>query len=191
MRRYGTSFAKGSGTFAKMLGRHAVGALLPVLMILFTILAAGCGETAVRQAPSAPGQREPDLETALAHMRAGDASPAAKQVVELTLPHMGKPYTWGGNGPAEFDCSGLVKYVFEGVGIELPRVTYDQVKCGRPVPRDALKTGDLVFFDNNGHVGIYVDDGIMLHAFPPDVGACSIDDHENSHGEVSGCRRLL
>jgi len=71
---------------------------------------------------------------------------------------LGKPYAWGGNGPASFDCSGLTVWAFKSIGISLPRTTYGQVGMGAPVNRSSIQPGDLVFWDTDGsgpsHVGI-------------------------------------
>lgn len=90
---------------------------------------------------------------------------------EILTAQLGKPYVYGGNGPNSFDCSGLVKYVYNKIGISLPRVAADQQAVGTSVERsiENLKYGDLVFFASPGstyatHVGVYVGNGYMIHA---------------------------
>ncbi|MGA4942146.1 C40 family peptidase [Streptomyces cinereoruber] len=97
-----------------------------------------------------------------------------EDLVELARKSLGVKYVWGGtdlrNG---VDCSGLVQEVFRAYGIELPRVTYDQINVGFSVPQNKLRPGDLVFFDTDrkrsgpDHVGIYMGGGKFIHAPRP------------------------
>ena len=87
------------------------------------------------------------------------AVPAAaghSQAAQTALGYVGVPYRWGGSTPAGFDCSGLVSYVYAQLGIQLPHYAAAQYGYGSPVGRDQLQPGDLVFFDNLAHVGIYI-----------------------------------
>lgn len=83
---------------------------------------------------------------------------------------LGTKYVWGGNSLTNgVDCSGLTQQVFKHFGINLPRVTYDQIGEGVAVGAKGLRPGDLVFFDTNkniggpDHVGIYLGGGKMIH----------------------------
>jgi cell wall-associated NlpC family hydrolase len=94
-------------------------------------------------------------------------SATGNAIVEEAKKYLGIPYVWGGTTPAGFDCSGLVQYVFSNLGINVSRVTYDQVKDGIAVNRDDLQPGDLVFFGEIGsphHVGIYIGNDEFIHA---------------------------
>jgi cell wall-associated NlpC family hydrolase len=82
----------------------------------------------------------------------------------LALQFIGVPYLWGGSTPSGFDCSGLVSYVFAELGIVLPHSAADQYSFGVAVPEDQLEPGDLVFFDNLDHVGIYIGDNEIVNA---------------------------
>lgn len=110
-------------------------------------------------------------------------------VVLLAMDHLGKPYAWGAAGPNAFDCSGLVCYVFAQVGMRLPRVTYSQVRVGRPVSIGELAPGDLVFFRKNAHVGIYLGGGWFIHA--PRSGDVVKISGLSSRKDVSACRRII
>jgi hypothetical protein len=83
---------------------------------------------------------------------------------------LGTPYRWAGNDRSGIDCSGLIQQIYAGFGIDLPRVTYDQINVGASVNPDKLQPGDLVFFDTDAkkagpdHVGIYIGGGKFIHA---------------------------
>jgi cell wall-associated NlpC family hydrolase len=81
---------------------------------------------------------------------------------------IGTPYRYGGSGPEAFDCSGLVAYAYQQAGVAVPRTAAQQYALARPVPREELRPGDLVFFRLSGrsvsHVGIYAGDGQFVHA---------------------------
>lgn len=77
---------------------------------------------------------------------------------------IGTPYSWGGTGGRGFDCSGLMLWSFKKAGVSLPRTSRAQSTVGKPVAKSDLRPGDLVFFYNASHVGIYVGDGKVLNA---------------------------
>jgi cell wall-associated NlpC family hydrolase len=82
---------------------------------------------------------------------------------------MGVPYRLGGDEPAGgFDCSGLVRYVFEQHQLEVPRTVAEQYRIGRRIGQREIQPGDLVFFSTTGrgatHVGIATGSGEFVHA---------------------------
>ena len=87
----------------------------------------------------------------------------ARAVAEAAR-HVGKPYVYGANGPAAFDCSGFVQYVYSRVGLSLPRTSGAQAAVTRPVAQADRLPGDLIIFARAGrvfHVGIYAGDNTM------------------------------
>lgn len=93
------------------------------------------------------------------------------QLVRTIEPWLGTPYRLGNDTRGvSTDCSGFTRAVYgEAFGIELPRTSRDQFRCGRSVPRRALRPGDLVFFDTRddgriNHVGIVLAEGRFVHA---------------------------
>ncbi len=96
------------------------------------------------------------------------------KIREIALAYLGTPYRWGGTTPNAFDCSGFVKYIYNKVGIRLPRTAREQIKVGNPVKNGYWETGDLVFFDIDkgyvSHVGMYLGDYKFIHAARPGVG---------------------
>jgi peptidoglycan DL-endopeptidase RipB len=124
---------------------------------------------------------------------AGAASPSnpgakipranGRQAIEYVIRRMGSqmgvPYSWGGGslqGPSKgiddganitgFDCSGLMRYGFAGVGVLIPRFSGDQYNAGRHIPPGEARRGDLIFYGPNGgqHVTMYLGNGQMLEA---------------------------
>ena len=113
------------------------------------------------------------------------------QVVSVAMSYLGVPYVWGGASPSGFDCSGLVMYAFAQVGIGLPHSSYAMANMGSSVPYDQLQPGDLVFFDGNGHVGMYIGGGEYVNA--PYTGAVVRVDSLGSGWAAShynGARRI-
>jgi cell wall-associated NlpC family hydrolase len=97
----------------------------------------------------------------------GATSKAAKALA-FARAQTGKPYVWGASGPGSYDCSGLTQAAWKAAGVTLPRTTWDQVETGTTVSVDNAQPGDLVFFyDDISHVGIYLGDGMMIHAPKP------------------------
>ena len=101
---------------------------------------------------------------------APDASYATKaqKALSFARTQIGKPYVWGATGPDSYDCSGLTQAAWKAAGVDIPRVTYDQVNAGTTVSLSSAQPGDLVFFYADvTHVGIYIGNGMMIHAPKP------------------------
>ena len=98
---------------------------------------------------------------------------AGEKIVETAMKYIGVPYVWGGTSPSGFDCSGLVQYVYAENGYSIPRVTYSQQAVATPVSFSNLQPGDLVFWGGSAyHVGIYIGDGMYIHAPAPGQSVC-------------------
>ncbi len=84
------------------------------------------------------------------------------------LHQRGKPYIWGGTGPAGFDCSGLVYAAYRARGVRLPRTTYEMLGSWRliRIPKSQAKRGDLAFF-GTGHVELYAWGNLTFGAEEP------------------------
>jgi len=87
---------------------------------------------------------------------------------------IGMAYVWGGAGPAQFDCSGLVQWSMAQAGIVMPRVAADQARTGPLLRLSQLQPGDLLFYHTDptapsyiSHVAIYIGNGQMLQAPEP------------------------
>jgi peptidoglycan DL-endopeptidase RipB len=104
---------------------------------------------------------------------------AIEYVIRRAGSQMGVPYSWGGGtltgpgpgvdydaGKMGFDCSGLTRYAFAGVGVQIPKYSGDQYDSGRPIAPSQAKRGDLIFYGPGGsqHVAIFLGGGRMLEA---------------------------
>ncbi|MDN4519855.1 peptidoglycan hydrolase RipC [Mycolicibacterium austroafricanum] len=124
--------------------------------------------------PPPPGQdpavlAAPPAPPALGAIPPGDiappGSPVSSTVIQAALSRIGSPYSWGGSGPGAFDCSGLVMWSFQQAGISLPHSSQALARGGQPVSMDQMQPGDLVtYYSDASHVGIYIGDGMMVHA---------------------------
>ncbi len=122
-----------------------------------------------------------------------------EEIVDYGRQFIGTPYIWGGSDlKTGVDCSGLTQKVYQGFDINISRVSYMQIDDGKPVNKDQLQPGDLVFFDtsgtNNGqisHVGIFVKDDKFLHADSTNgVMISSLNSNYYTRSYVGGCRIL-
>ncbi|MDR2605339.1 MAG: C40 family peptidase [Desulfovibrio sp.] len=127
------------------------------------------------------------------------ASSASEQdVVAAARKGLGTPYRFGGTSPQTgFDCSGLVLWSYEQVGIRLPRSAREQIRYGMPVQRkEDLKPGDIVVFKGirsrtGWHSGIYAGNGKFIHS--PSNGKVVTEsgmDDEYFARRFAGARRI-
>lgn len=127
-----------------------------------------------------------------------DGGSIRSDIVVRALTLLDTPYRHGGSTPASgFDCSGLVRYVYEAVaGRLLPRRSEEMGKLGETITRSQLEPGDLVFFNTlaraYSHVAIYIGDGRFLHA-PARGGRVRIEalDDRYWRARFNGARRLI
>jgi cell wall-associated NlpC family hydrolase len=143
--------------------------------VLLAALACACAT-----APPAPQARVPEEVPVQPPAEAqAPAAPwdSASLFVDQALAMLGQPYLYGGAAPGGFDCSGLVVYAARQSGLLLPRRAQELMSVGTAVPRDQLRTGDLVFMHlaaKELHVGILLDDRRFVHA-PSARGIVRID----------------
>lgn len=96
-----------------------------------------------------------------------------ESVTQTARSQIGVPYRGGGNSPSTgFDCSGLVQWCYGVHGRPLPRRTEDLLHVGKPVSKEDLIPGDLVFFNVTHkrwglHVGLYSGRGMFIHSPTP------------------------
>jgi poly-gamma-glutamate capsule biosynthesis protein CapA/YwtB (metallophosphatase superfamily) len=87
----------------------------------------------------------------------------ARNIIEYSKKYLNHPYRRGTKGPKSFDCSGFTYYVFKHFGYDLNAGCTSQIYQGTKIKKEALETGDLIFFKGRnakssrvGHVGIVV-----------------------------------
>jgi cell wall-associated NlpC family hydrolase len=102
------------------------------------------------------------------------STPETDTMLKAAMSRLGMPYVWGGAGPTQFDCSGLVQWSFARAGVTMPRVAADQALTGPAVPVSQLKPGDLLFYHTDptdpgyiSHVAIFIGNGWMIQAPEP------------------------
>ena len=101
-------------------------------------------------------------------------TPTGQAAVAIAMNYLGVPYRWGGAVPATgFDCSGLVRFVYAQLGINLVHYAASQFAAFPKLDPAQLAPGDLVFFepkaDGPGHVAMYIGHDEMIEA--PHTGA--------------------
>ncbi|MEU5522682.1 NlpC/P60 family protein [Streptomyces sp. NPDC047860] len=98
----------------------------------------------------------------------GKATKQGREAVAYATAQIGKPYQWGAEGPKTYDCSGLTSQAWIAAGRSMPRTSQAQWKQLERVDIEDMRPGDLIiYFDDASHVGMYVGDGIMVHAPRP------------------------
>ena len=91
--------------------------------------------------------------------------------VAFAKAQVGKPYIWAAAGPNAYDCSGLTMAAWGKAGVMMAHGSRDQYADFPKVSRSQLQPGDLVmFYSDMHHVGIYVGNGMVIHAGNPTSG---------------------
>lgn len=116
----------------------------------------------------------------------GTSSQAAKAVsfvLQMAADHC--PYTWGATGPCSvgFDCSGLVMSAWASAGVSIPRDTYEQWAALPHIPMSALQPGDLLYYNGESHVAMYVGNGYIVDAPQPGMTVEEIPENTNWYAQ--------
>ncbi|MDR1791572.1 MAG: C40 family peptidase [Propionibacteriaceae bacterium] len=123
---------------------------------------------------------------------AGEVSERIKKVISYAISHVdGSQYVRGASGPKAFDCSGFTLASYRAAGISLPHSSRSQFSVGRPVARNELKPGDLVFYYHPiHHVALYIGNGKIAHARNPrnDIVIQSLGSYPAPY---AGARRVI
>jgi cell wall-associated NlpC family hydrolase len=156
---------------------------------------ANCGAAATATLPTSPV-----VNNGLSANYVIPAGATAAETVAITyaLAQLGKPYLWGGTGPAAFDCSGLTMMAWAQAGVALLHYTGDQINEGSAVTSYAeIAPGDLVLVPgsdgtvaNPGHGGIYLGDGLVESAVDVQYGVIVQQYSYFISGGLSGIRHV-
>jgi peptidoglycan DL-endopeptidase CwlO len=97
------------------------------------------------------------------------ASGSAGKAVAFATAQLGCPYVFGGTGPCAsgYDCSGLVQAAWAYAGVSIPRDTYEQWAALTHIPMSQLRPGDLIYFNGESHVAMYVGGNMIIDAPQP------------------------
>ncbi|MBR4168387.1 MAG: C40 family peptidase [Lachnospiraceae bacterium] len=93
----------------------------------------------------------------------GGGSARGREIADYACQFVGNPYVAGGTSLTEgCDCSGFTGAVYAHFGISLPRSSYAQSVAGQEVSISDMQPGDILYY--GGHVGIYIGNGMIVHA---------------------------
>ncbi|MGO1183248.1 MAG: C40 family peptidase [Micrococcaceae bacterium] len=144
-----------------------------------TAAATATAESTTQTASTDPASTESALMTMQTASTTSSASgwQATAAAQAISIANSGASYSYGGNGPTSYDCSGFTSAAFAAAGIDLPRTSGAQYSgASQHVSLDNLQVGDLVFWSSNGsasgiyHVAVYVGDGQIAQARNPQAG---------------------
>ena len=144
---------------------------------------------------SDPGRASADQNAAMKGVDPGKVA-GVGGLFDLARTFIGTPYVFGASGPDAFDCSGFVKYLFERkMGVSLPHSAAAQVSATKPISREELQPGDLIFYRYGrlghvvDHVEVYMGKGKQIGTSNPtdDLDIDNVDwDNVAGFGRVGG-----
>jgi cell wall-associated NlpC family hydrolase len=169
-----------------------------ILALALAVLSGACASTGGTPRPfPLPSPHQPTLRAEEPPLTPNTPIPADEYaLVGTALDLRGVRYKNGGADRDGFDCSGFTQYVFAQNGLSLPRAVRDQFTTGKPVGKDQLEPGDLIFFTTTepgaSHVGIAVGGDAFVHA-PSSTGVVRVERFSSAYWATRflGGRRLL
>lgn len=143
-------------------------------------------------APASDRKRPSGEPPSLAVPAARPAPSLGERAAGIALRAVGIPYRYGGESPSSgFDCSGLVRWAYGRLGVDLPHSSYALASAGRRVTSERLRPGDVLLFDGLGHVGLYLGRGRMVHA-PQSGRTVEVVALRSTYGgRLLGARRIV
>lgn len=127
-----------------------------------------------------------------------NTSSASQKVINQARQFLGGKYSWGGSSPSSgFDCSGLIKYVFNSVGIDLPRTATQQGKVGQEINLQQAQPGDIIWFGSKNspsgqHIGLIsrIDNG-QIYIIDAAGKKLGIVERQLPNLQIKSIRRIL
>lgn len=120
-----------------------------------------------------------------------------QEALNMMSQYMGMPYVWGGRKPSHggFDCSGIIEYTFNKLGINLYGNAETQFKKTAPVSASKALPGDLVFWSTYkpaaSHVGMYLGNDKFINSNGSKGLSISSVTRWNSKYPFLGYRRIV
>jgi len=114
-------------------------------------------------------QEEQQQEQQTSQQQSSGGSAKGQEIANFACQFVGNPYVAGGTSLTNgADCSGFTQAVYSNFGISLPRTSGSQALVGREVSYAEAAPGDIIYY--GGHVGIYIGNGMIVHASTPATG---------------------
>lgn len=131
----------------------------------------------------APSEPEPKPET----KPSPSGSSTGQAIASYACQFIGNPYVAGGTSLTNgADCSGFTMSVYAHFGYSIPRTSYSQLNTGRAVSYSEAQPGDIMCYA--GHVGIYIGNGMIVHASTPATG---IKTTPATYRQILSVRRII
>jgi cell wall-associated NlpC family hydrolase len=189
-----------------LLKQMPTAALMALILVATPVLAVDASPEAAKDASLELAKETPKqsmFQTGKSYfVRASDRlvdSVAGKsdELINRAMEVIGVRYRWDTELPQSgLDGSSFVGYVFKDkLGFLLPRKSTQMSRVGKPITREELQPGDLVFFNTMrltfSHVGIYVGDNKFIHS-PSKGTSVRVDDLSSLYWDkrFDGARRL-
>ncbi|WP_371617902.1 NlpC/P60 family protein [Streptomyces sp. NBC_00454] len=146
----------------------AAAQLKEVERMLASLSPAQLGELGTREAENTAAAQRELVDSGKLGTKPRNPTAAGGSALTYAAAQIGKPYVWGAEGPASFDCSGLTSQAWAHAGRAIPRTSQEQWAQLPRVPLDELRPGDLVvYFPTATHVALYVGEGKVIQAPRP------------------------
>ena len=107
-------------------------------------------------------------------------NPMSLKLYDFVFDWIGKPYRFGGTSKNGIDCSAFARELYARVMNQyIPRNSRQQFKYVKPINKEELQPGDLVFFKiktrDISHVGVYLSDNKFIQSSKSGVNVASLE----------------